>query len=146
MGSNVALVGVITYGDRKFTETIGHVLAGYKGVKAKYFDSCTPCHFQTGSYTVLLINADNIHIKENRMRELSSLIHGDAADGPVVIMLTTDMTASDFMRYQAYRINDTIDIGDSLGGLKEALNAFFTPNKQLPLFTEGGVSRRGKAN
>lgn len=146
MDSNAALVGVITYGDSNFAETLGQVLAGYNGVKVKYFDSCTPCHFQTGSYSVLLINADNIHMKENRMRELSSMTRDDAADGPVVIMLTTEMTASDFMRYQAYRVNDTIDIGENLGGLRAALNAFFTPNKQLPLFTGGEFLRRGKAN
>ncbi len=124
-------ISVITYGDHKFGEFVGDVLAQYDDVRVRHSESLDVDLVCRDESCVILINADHAHLFETRMEQLSKLagVLSENAHS-VVLMLTRNLNAADFLRYQVYKVDDTIDIAGGGEILKAALDTFLSHEKR----------------
>ncbi len=120
-------MAVVTYNDKDFMRRIESLLIEYKNVRVKYFDTCAPGYFQACPFEFILINADRFHLKPGQAKKLSTITGGADKDcRAVLLMLTKNLSPSDFLRNQVYRVTDTIDIGGGMDVLKATLDTLMT--------------------
>lgn len=135
------LVAVISYRDKTYREVVKNVLDGYLKVRVKHFDVCSQECFDDDRFDLILVNADKFHLNPGRDKRLSAVAkHAGDDRGPVVLMLTKNLSATDFLRNQAYRVTDTIDIGMGIEVLRIALDDFMIRKPS------GGASGDNRAN
>jgi len=120
-------ISVITYGDHEFGDFVGDVLAQYDNVQVRRSESLDVDILCRDESSVVLVNADHAHLFETRMEQLSKLVGALSKNvHSVVLMLTRNLNAADFLRYQVYRVDDTIDIAGGGDILKSALDTFLS--------------------
>lgn len=129
------LVAVISYGDKEYRKAVKKALDDYGEVRVKFFDVCSQEDLKDDRFDLILVNADKFHLKPSQDKKLSAVTKNAGDDrGPVVLMLTNNLSATDFLRNQVYRATDTIDIGGGMEVLKIALDDFMTrkPSRGSP--------------
>jgi hypothetical protein len=135
------LVAVISYGDREYRQAVKNALDDYHAVRIKHFEICTPECLRGHQFDFVLINADQFHLRPRRGRKLLEVVNcGSVTSGPIIMMLTNNLSATDFLRNQVYRVTDTIDIGTGMGVLKVALNAFMIRKRSYDSSGDNGAN------
>ena len=138
------IAAVITYGDPDFRQTMEKALEDYTGIRVLFFNRLAAGVVEMARCAVVLINADEFHNREDRADELYKLMKGARSDREsIVIMLTKNLKADEFLRNQVYKVTDTIDIGDGVETLKMELDGFLARARQMDIFEEPGEKDAG---
>lgn len=135
------LVAVISYGDKEYRHAVKNALDDYHAVRIKHFEICTPDCLSSHQFDLVLINADQFHLRPSRGKKLLEVVNcGNVNSGPIIMMLTSNLSVTDFLRNQVYRVTDTIDIGMGMEVLKIALNAFMIRKPSYDSSGDNGVN------
>lgn len=121
-------IAVITFGDSEFQRGLESVLDDYDTTSVQFFPSLASPHFEVCKFAMILVNADRFHLKEEEAKNdfTGKIANWCKNTGMVVLMLTKNLSASEFLRHQAYHVTDTIDIGAGMDTLRLALDTFLT--------------------